>query len=223
MEFGLLAAVVLALGAAWSMIQVTVAPGQRRATFDRILTAAVVGLFVGRTGAMVLAGTNPITHPVDLLIIRGGVDTGLAATGAVLGFAWTARRDLWRLADDAGPAALTGLAGWHFGCLIGGSCLGTPSTLPWAWSLSPGSVPRHPTEIYAAVALVGIAALIVALRGRLTPTGVIASLSLAGAAAIRLATEPLRLTIGDGPEKWYLAGLIVGIALTARRFVGRAP
>lgn len=223
MEFGLLAAVLVALGAAWAALRLTVEQQQRRAAFDRLLTATLVGLLIGRVGAMVIAGSNPVTNPFDLLIIRGGVDTGFAATAALGGYAWTARRNLWRLADAAGPAALAGLAGWHLGCLIGGSCLGTPSTLPWAWSLSPGSVPRHPTEIYTALALVGVAALVVSLRRRITRSGVLASLSLAAAAAIRLATEPLRLGIGDGPEWWYVAGMTLGIGAATWRFSRGVP
>ena len=43
--------------------------------FDRLIGAAVVGMFTGRLAAVLVAGINPITNPGQLLLIRGGVDT----------------------------------------------------------------------------------------------------------------------------------------------------
>ena len=205
MEFGLLIAAAAALGAAWLVLRAT---GERE-LFDGILTAAVVGLFAGRVAAMVLAGTNPLTHPVDLLIVRGGVDTVAASAAAVAFFAWLVRRDLWRSVDAAAPAIAAALAVWHAGCLSGGTCLGTPSSLPWSWSASTGGVPRHPTELYAALGLALATVVVLLLRDRV-PSGATAALTLLLVSAVRLATEPLRVTIDGGPWWWYAAGIALG-------------
>lgn len=219
MEFGLLAAVLLAFGSAWGVLRLTTVTEQRRPAFDRMISAAVVGLFVGRIAAMALAGTNPITRPLDVLIVRGGVDTGFAATAALTWFALAGRGDLWRNLDAVAPAALSGLAGWHFGCLFSGTCLGTTTSLPWGLTATGGVVARHPTEIYAALAFVAAAALVSAARRRVTIPGILAASALASAALIRLAAEPLRLGIGTGPEWWYAAGVAVGLGIVLCRSV----
>jgi len=219
MEFGLLLAAASSLGAAWLMLRFT----GGREMFDAILTATVVGLFAGRLAAMVLAGTNPVTHPVDLLIVRGGVDTIAASAAAVAFLGWAVRRDLWRSLDSVAPAAVAALAVWHGGCLSGGTCLGTPSSLPWAWAASAGGVTRHPTELYAALGLAAAAVVVLLLRDRLRQ-GTSAALALGSVSAIRLVTEPLRVTIDGGPWWWYAAGAVVGGGLFAwRTTVGSSP
>ncbi|MEX2419092.1 MAG: prolipoprotein diacylglyceryl transferase family protein [Acidimicrobiia bacterium] len=219
MEFGLLAAALLAFGSAWGVLRLTAATEQRRPAFDRMISAAVVGLFVGRIAAMALAGTNPITRPLDVLIVRGGVDTGFAATAALTWLAFAGRGDLWRNLDAVAPASLAGLAGWHLGCLFSGTCLGTTTSLPWGLTAAGGVVARHSTEIYAALAFVAAAALVSAARRRVTAPGVLATSALAAAAFIRLATEPLRLGIGTGPEWWYASGVAVGLGIVLYRVV----
>ncbi|MBA3362072.1 MAG: hypothetical protein H0T94_11510 [Acidimicrobiia bacterium] len=46
----------------------------------------------------------------------------------------------------------------------------------------------------------------------------LAGLGLAAAGLVRLATQPLRPSIGGGPVGWYLAGIIVGLIVAATRF-----
>jgi prolipoprotein diacylglyceryltransferase len=218
MEFGLLAAAVASLAAAWVVVRATRPPEERRGLFDAMLTSAVIGLVAGRIGAMILAGTNPLARPLDLLIVRGGVDTVIASAAALGFLAWLSRRDPGAIADAISPAAVMALAVWHAGCVTGGTCLGTPSDLPWAWAASGGGVPRHPTEIYAALGLALGAAALLALRRRFSShPGVLAAGGLAIAAAVRLATEPLRVTIDGGPWWWYAAGAVVGAALLVWR------
>ncbi|MEX0826658.1 MAG: prolipoprotein diacylglyceryl transferase family protein [Acidimicrobiia bacterium] len=219
MEFGLLAAVAVAFGSAWAVLRLTVAREERRPAFDRLISAAVVGLVAGRIAAMALAGTNPITRPLDVLIVRGGVDTGFAASAALAWLAFGGRGDLWRSLDAVAPAALAGLAGWHLGCLFSGTCLGTTTSLPWGITATGGMVTRHPTEMYAALAFVAAAALVAAARRQVTIPGILAAATLAAAALIRLATEPMRLGIGTGPEWWYASGIAVGVGIVLYRVV----
>jgi prolipoprotein diacylglyceryltransferase len=212
MEFGLLAAAVASLAAAWVVLRAT----ESSPLFDTLLTAAVVGMLAGRIGAMIIAGTNPLTRPFDILIVRGGVDTMVASAGALVLFGWVARHALWATADAVAPAVIAALSVWHAGCLAGGTCLGTPSDLPWAWAASGGGVPRHPTEFYAALGLALATAILLLVRRRL-PVGAGAAGALVAISAVRLATEPLRVTIDGGPWWWYAAGVAIGGGLLVWR------
>lgn len=173
--------------------------------FDHVIAGALGGLLAGRLVAMLFQGTNPITNPLDLLVIRGGVHTGAAVIGGITAYLWSVGGRIDHL-DAVAPAALLGLAGWHAGCVWRSACLGSTSELLWAWSMSPGAPTRHPVELYAAIAL-AIAAWVVS---RLGPGTLLESSAALGAAAlIRLVTEPLRPSLDGGPIGWYLAGLIV--------------
>lgn len=183
---------------------------------DLSLGAGVIGLVVGRIGAMVLQGSNPLTSPADLFFVRGGVDTGWASLGALAFLGFKLRGKLPAAADVLAPPALAGLAGWHAGCVFRTACAGTVTTLPWGITTSGSAVVRHPVELYAAAALLLMAgALYLAIRNSTFPEGVVAGLGLASAAAIRLLTEPLRLSISGGPVGWYVAGVVAGCLVVA--------
>lgn len=157
---------------------------------------------------MLLQGTNPLTNPADILIVRGGVHTGMATVAALGAYLWAAK---WKVAylDATAPAALMGLAGWHTGCLWRGACLGTESSLPWAWAQGASLITRHPVELYAAVGLLIGAWVVSRLSWKiLTRAGV--ALALAG--SVRLLTEPMRPSITGGPVDWYLAAIAFGLA-----------
>lgn len=217
MEFTLLWAAATGVGLALVMARwersFGLVPEEAGSLSDLILGAAVAGLITGRLAAMVLSGTNPFTNPGDLLIVRSGVDTGFASLGALAFVSITSRRQLAATIDALAPAALAGLGGWHAGCLWRGACLGTTSSLPWAVAQEGSTITRHPVEIYAALAfLVAAAALLAWLRRGSRISGVIGSAGLALAGTIRLATEPLRPSLGTGPIGWYLAAVAVGLA-----------
>ena len=208
MEFTLLWAALTGVGLLWVGTRIW-PDGLPDRPFDGLIGAAAGGLLLGRFAAMILQGTNPILHPGDILLVRGGVHTGTATLAAITAYLWSVKGQMRYLDASAAPALL-GLAGWHAGCLWRGACLGTAADLPWAWSIPGSSVTRHPTELYAAIGL-GIAALIVArLPHRMWLRGGVA---LASASAVRLATEPLRLTLTGGPVAWYVAGLVFGAAI----------
>jgi prolipoprotein diacylglyceryltransferase len=163
---------------------------------------------------MIGDGVNPITNPADVLIVRAGVATGWASVAALATAAWLGRKELWPVFDGLAAASLAGLAGWHAGCVTRDACLGTPSDLPWAMT-QPGSiVSRHPVELYAALAFAIAAVGIAAWRQRRPPPpGVPAAMALVVAGAVRLATEPLRPSLGTGPVAWYAAAVVGGAAV----------
>jgi hypothetical protein len=164
---------------------------------------------------MLAQGTNPLLHPADILLVRGGVNTPAAASAALIVYLWSVKGHI-KFMDASAPAAVLGLAGWHAGCIWTGACLGAASDAPWTWSLPDSSVNRHPVEIYAAVGLILAAWLVSKLPfTTLARTGI----GLALASTVRLLTEPLRMTIESHMAAWYLAGVIVGFGLAV---MGRA-
>jgi prolipoprotein diacylglyceryltransferase len=150
MEFSLLGAAAFGLVAVYAVLWWEAGRGNAadctRDLWDLVLSAGIAGLVIGRLASMIQGGTNPITHPGDILIIRGGVDTGMAAAAALVTAAVMSRKDLPRL-DSAAPAALAGLAGWHAGCLARSACAGTPTDLPWSIHAEGSAIGRHPVEI----------------------------------------------------------------------------
>lgn len=221
MEFTLLGAALVAIGALYGVLRweagTTNAAGSTRALWDIALAAVLAGVAVGRLSAMVRDGINPLADPTEILIVRGGVDTGFAALAALAVLVAVARRDLWRTLDAIAPAALAALAGWHGACVIRGACLGTPTELPWGLAQSGSAVTRHPVEIYAALGLGGAAIALIVWKRHGPVPGALAGMALAAAGAIRLATEPMRPVIGTGPVAWYIAGVVAGLALAGWR------
>jgi len=216
MEFTLLWAALTAAALGWLGTRIW-PEGLPDHPADRLLGAGAIGLLMGRITAMIAQGTNPLLHPGDILVVRGGVHTAGATIGALVAYLWSVRGDL-RYLDAITPAALLALAGWHGGCLWRGACLGTTSGLPWAFA-EPGSVvSRHPVELYVALALTLAAWAVARLSFRpLLRSG----LGLAAAGMVRLLTEPLRLSLTGGPTGWHIAAITVGLvaALAAPWFV----
>ncbi len=221
MEFTLLWQALLAVAAALGVARFQQRRGLIPAELgigDWILGAAVVGLLVGRLTAMLSQGVNPLVNLSDVMIVRGGVDTGAASIAALVTLAWGLRDDLWPGLDAAAPAALAGLAGWHAGCLFRSACLGAPSTLPWAWAQAGSPITRHPTELYASGLLV-IAAVLAYRSATRWRSGVLAGSALAVAAFSRLITHPLRPTLSNRVVGWYLTGIVVGLVVVIIRLI----
>ncbi len=219
MEFTLLFAAAMAFAAGVAALRWEAARGNAadcaRDMGEILLTAAVVGLFVGRLAAMVGSGVNPLTSPMDILIVRGGVAIGPASLAAMLTVAFAARGELVAVADAVAVAALAALGGWQFGCLPREACLGSPTDLPWSMTQPGSAIGRHPVELYAAGIYLLAAAALAVVRKRRLPPGLAAATALTVAAAGRLATEPLRPSLGGGPVWWYIAGIVAGIGTAA--------
>ena len=221
MEFTLLGAVAIAVlimyGVLWFEGGRTNAADCTRDVWDALISAAVVGVVVGRLTAMISAGTNPVSHPGDILIVRAGVDTIAASVAALATYFFLTRDDPWWLADAAAPAAIAGLAGWHGGCVVRDACLGTPSDLPWAVAQAGSVVSRHPVEIYTAVLLLATAGLFLWWKRHRPRPGVIAAAGVGATAAARLITEPLRPGLGADLVWWYSIAVVAALAVLALR------
>ena len=218
MEFTLLGAAAIAVGGFWLMLRWEAKRGNASGCavdlWDAGLVSAISGVLVGRLVAMVQAGISPIADPAQIILIRSGVSTTGVVLGTAVVFVFLARRAPIVAGDAIAPAALVGLAGWHAGCLVTNSCLGTESSLPWAMTLPGSDITRHPVEIYAAgiLLLAGVALALWKQHGR-PPLGSVAGTAILAAAAARLITEPLRISLAGGPVYLYAAGILVGIAM----------
>ncbi len=205
MEFTLLAAAVTGVAAMWVTLRATGNTGE----MDRLIGAAAVGLLVGRLVAMVTAGVNPLVNPLDIVVVRGGVDTVGATVAAVAALWFSVRGDPQHL-DALAPATVAGMAGWHGGCLWRSTCLGAAADVPWGWALPGSEIIRHPVELYAAVMMAAGAVALTRLR---IGQGTRAALALGIVAVARLVTEPLRPSLMGGRAAWYAAAVVVvGIA-----------
>ena len=207
MEFTLLWAALTAFVASYITIRLTRLNVPDR-PLDRLIGAALAGLAVGRVGAMIMQGTNPITSPGELIIIRGGVDTVWASLTGVAVLAWSLRK-MPNALDALSPAALAGLAGWHAGCLWRSTCLGTGSDLPWAWALPGSDFTRHPVEVYEALLFLAGAFILHRVKA---PAGTVAALAICWTGFTRLATEPIRPGIGTSLWWFYALAAVLGLA-----------
>ncbi|MDH3470983.1 MAG: prolipoprotein diacylglyceryl transferase [Acidimicrobiia bacterium] len=233
MEFSLLGAAAIGVGVLYAVLWWEAKRGNAAACtkdlWDLALGSAAAGLVVGRLATMIGNGVNPAAHLGDIIIVRAGVDTGWASLTALAVLSFMGRGEIRAVADGLAAAVLAGLAGWHGSCLFRDACLGTPSDLPWATSLDGSTVTRHPTEIYAALGFLAIAALLLAWKLRPPTLGLVGATALAAAGAIRLVTEPLRPALGGRPNLWYAAAIIAGagsamvLTARARRTRGKAP
>ncbi len=216
MEFTLLAAALTAAAALWLGVRHQLQNrqlDQAEKPYDVLIGAAGIGVFAGRIAQMVLSGTNPIANPIDILLVRAGVDTVVASIAALATIAWVYRKDLVAL-DVLAPAVLFGLAGWHAGCLWTGSCLGSATGSELGVRLPGSTIARHPTEIYAAIALAAASYALSKVQRPFIAFG----LSLSAAGGIRAATQPIRPSLTGGPIWAYLIATSVGlmVALWAR-------
>ena len=226
MEFTLLGAVLIAVLPVYAVVRWQSRGSASESSTDLwnvALGAILFGVVVGRLAAMIGAGVNPITNPGDILIVRGGVATGAAATAALAWIAWAGRPEVLGVLEDLAVASLAGLGGWHAGCLVRGACLGTRSDLPWAIAQPGSSFTRHPVEIYAAILFVLAATVVQLVRTRGTrKPGLVAGLTLISAGGIRLATEPFRPALSAGPAVWYTASIVIGVVLSIWGWTNRS-
>ena len=159
--------------------------------------------------------------------------TGLVWYGGVLGgvlaTVWPIRSARVRYASalDTGALGLTiGLAIGRVGChLSGDGDWGTPTTLPWGvaypngtapWPHPPGVV-VHPAALYEMIALVGIFAVLLRVRSRVTPAGSTFAIYVLLSAAARFLVEFVRANpvafLGLTEAQWTSIALTVVAAL----------
>jgi phosphatidylglycerol:prolipoprotein diacylglycerol transferase len=138
---------------------------------DLSLYAIIGGIIGARIGYVLVNLREFAAAPARVMMIW--VDAGLTFYGALIGgavVAWAyGRKRGWRLgqiADAAAPGLAVGYAIAMIGALLYGLNYGRPARVPWAVMLF--GEPRHPTQLYLAVAaFVIFAILLVVGRGAL--------------------------------------------------------
>jgi len=189
-------------------------------------TPLLVGLLVGRLASVIQDDPATLRRPLDLLLIRGGVEfwPGLAAVVAAI---WvTARRN--STGPAAGLAELAPFALWAYAiyeatCLVRDGCFGPMSSA----GLRPGGIgrPQVPIGVLVGLSAATLGAAVWRWSRRLGPKRAI-GLSVVGIAGIRSIAGFMlpKVTVGlTRPHRESLAVLALGgagfIALTLRSSV----
>jgi phosphatidylglycerol:prolipoprotein diacylglycerol transferase len=166
--------------------------------------AAVAGVIGGLIGAKLLwtlefSAEAPVT---DLLFSRGGLSWfgGLiGGVGTGLSILRRRRVPVIRALAAATPSLAVGHAIGRIGCFMVGDDYGRPSNLPWAVAfpegLPPTSVPVHPTQLYEAIALAGVAWALIRWRRQRVADAVVLGRYFVLAGSIRFAIEFIRVNL----------------------------
>lgn len=166
--------------------------------------AAIAGVLGGLAGAKLLwtvefMGEQPIG---SLLFSRGGLSWFGGLLGGVgTGLLMLRRRrvPIIRALAAATPALAVGHAIGRVGCFLVGDDYGRPTNLPWAVAfpegLPPTDVPVHPTQLYEAALLAGVAWMLIHWRRGGVPDPVVFGRYLVLAGAIRFAIEFIRVNL----------------------------
>jgi len=202
---------------------------------DDGVDAAAVGVIGGLIGAKLLwtlefSREAPMT---ELLFSRGGLSWFGGLTGGIGTGLWMLRRrgiPVVAALAAATPALAVGHAIGRVGCFMVGDDYGRPSNLPWAVAfpkgLPPTSVPVHPTQIYEAVALAGVAWALIRWRRAGVADRIVLARYLVLAGSIRFAIEFIRVNLRIvGPltlAQLIALSLIVAGSLTLRTSQGRS-
>jgi phosphatidylglycerol---prolipoprotein diacylglyceryl transferase len=156
---------------------------------DKMVTIILVTLIASVLGARALY----VLEHVDefrrgwgsvLALWEGGLTLyGGIAAGALAGLL-TARHlglPMWLAADALTPSLALGTLFGRIGCFLNGCCYGRPTRLPWGVVFPPdsfpglefGPVPIHPSQLYFALAGLGLFLILWPLRTRMRTPGVL--------------------------------------------------
>ena len=175
---------------------------QRSRLPDDGADAALAGVIGGLIGAKVIwtlefLGTQPAA---DLLFSRGGLSWFGGLAGGVGTGLWMLRRRRMPIVPAlaaATPALAVSHAIGRVGCFMVGDDYGRPSDLPWAVAfpegLPPTAVPVHPTQLYEAIALAGIAWVLLRWRRARVADDVVLGWYFLLAGSTRFAIEFIRV------------------------------
>ncbi len=133
---------------------------------DRTTRFGVMVFVVGLLGSRLLyVFTRAFDPRVDLLAVAFNLRAGFVYYGGLIAswlyIVWTLRRyrlPFWPMSDAFAMAICIGLALGRFGCLLGGCCYGTPTSLPWGVVMAGEAHlgPLHPAQMYEGLPLIAL-------------------------------------------------------------------
>jgi phosphatidylglycerol:prolipoprotein diacylglycerol transferase len=136
----------------------------------------------------------------DLFRIIRLWEGGLVFQGALLGgiaggffYLWRRKLSFWLPADFTALGLVFGHAIGRLGCFFAGCCYGDACTLPWAVEFpATPNIPRHPTQLYEAIANLAIFAVLFLVRKRKPFDGFVFLLYVMLYSSVRFALEFFR-------------------------------
>lgn len=224
--------VVAFLAGSWVARRHVVARGVPEQQVGSLLFWCIVAGLVGARLFYVLQSglLYYLTHPQYILAVwQGGMafyGAVFASTGTLVYLCWKFGLDFWTVFDGGVLFAAVGQPIGRIGNVINGDILGPPSNLPWATqysnphSLAPQLfVPYQPAAVYEALATLAILAVLLLIRRRGAPSGVLAITYVALYAVSQILVPLLRTTepaiaLGLRQLQWTAIGvLVLGVPL----------
>ncbi len=201
-------------------------PGE--AVFDMLLMQLVVGilgarwLYVSEYGAGTGPGAGFFAFERGGLTFYGAVISSFLFDIVYLKYR---RLPFWRVMDAVGFGLPLGTAIARIGCFLNGCCHGIECSQPWGIVFPRvGYTPVHPTQLYEAIACLGLFIALQMLRKRRQAYGEVILTALGGYGALRFVIEFWR---GDNPLFAYgftlsqLLGAVIAVAAVAGVFLLR--
>lgn len=136
---------------------------------DRMTRFGVITFVVGLLGSRALYVLTRMSDPrVDIWAVAFNLRAGFVYYGGLIAswsyIVWHMLRHklpFWPMNDAFSMAICIGLAIGRFGCLLGGCCYGSPTSLPWGVVMVQEAQlgPLHPAQMYEALPLIAFFAL----------------------------------------------------------------
>ncbi len=227
-SFGVAVAVAAMVG--WLTVSRELRAAGLPDTASDVVPFAIVGGFAGAKLVWAVEHLALNEQPfLDLVFSRGGFSWFGGLIGGVgTGIALVLRNQLPLLPvlSAATPALAIGHLIGRIGCFLVGDDYGRPSDLPWAVAFPEGLPPVfervHPTQLYEAAWLAGLAWLLIRWRRRGVTDATVVGRYLVLAAGFRFVLEFIRVNpevaLGLTVAQWISAGVVLtGVAVLARR------
>lgn len=187
-----------------------------------LLSALAGGALGAKLPILVLHARELAERFPDLSLLM----SGRSVVGGLLGGAlavYAVKRRLGireRKGNLFAPAIAAGVAVGRIGCFLRGCCAGTPTGLPWGIDFGDG-VARHPTQLYEALFMLALFALLFESRKRVSHPAVLLWVLMVSYFSFRFAVEFIRteqvVALGLTLFQWIS---LLAVVIYARKLVG---
>jgi phosphatidylglycerol:prolipoprotein diacylglycerol transferase len=134
------------------------------------LAAAIGGIIGAKVPAWLVNLPQIIAHPGRWDLVLSGRTIVGGLIGGVVAVYLTKRRlgIKVRLGNYLVPSLCIGIFFGRIGCFLAGCCYGQPTSLPWGVNFGDG-IPRHPTQLYEALFVLGLLIVSQTMKDRFEP------------------------------------------------------